>query len=154
MLRLTKRIDYGLMAIQYMGSLDVNVNAKMISEFYRLPPELLAKILQKLVRGGIIVSHNGPKGGYTLSRDLDEITVGEVIRAIEGPVRIASCYENQRCEHVDLCTVRTPFRKIQDSLTAFLDSMTVEDLYRQDEPLPAATLNVESGSLSGSLKEI
>src|SRR2546430_10545480 len=93
MLRFTKRADYGWMAMNYIAvGDDVGaVSAKRIAEEFGIPPELLAKILQRLAKRRLIASHNGPKGGYVLSRHPSEITVGEVIRALEGPINIVSC---------------------------------------------------------------
>src|SRR5437879_11693467 len=90
MLRCTTRADAGLMAIHYIAVHDDvgAVSAKRISEEFGIPPELLAKILQRLAKRRLIVSQSGPKGGYVLSRHPGSITVGEVIRALEGPISI------------------------------------------------------------------
>src|SRR6266581_4420832 len=87
MLRFTKRADYGLMAIHYIAVHDDvgSVNAKRIAEEFAIPSELLAKILQRLAKRRLIVSQNGPKGGYVLTRRPSDISVGEVVRALEGP---------------------------------------------------------------------
>src|SRR5713101_2357404 len=98
MLRFTKRTDYGLMAIHYIAIHDEGaVSAKRIAGESSLPPESLAKLLQRLAKRGLIVSQNGPKGGYGLSRRAAEISVGEVVRAIEGPINIVSCLEDSEC---------------------------------------------------------
>ena len=70
MLRFTKRADYGLMAIHYIARNDGlgAVSTKRIAEEFGIPPELLAKILQRLAKRRLIVSQNGPKGGYVLTR--------------------------------------------------------------------------------------
>ena len=98
MLRFTKRADYGLMAMHFIASHgdDGAVSAKRIAEEFHIPPERLAKILQRLAKKELITSHNGPKGGYVLTRRPDEITVGQVVRALEGPLRIVSCMTEQR----------------------------------------------------------
>lgn len=130
MLRLTKRADYGLIAIHYIAfhQGDGSVNTRKIAEQFNIPAELLAKILQRLAKRGLIVSQNGPRGGYLLARDPDTITVGEVIRAIEGPVHIVSCYSVPTCPQMDRCSLRSPVRKIQDSITRFLDEMTLAEM--------------------------
>src|SRR2546430_8326799 len=99
MLRFTKRADYGLMAIHYIAVHDGlgAVSAKRIAEEFRIPPELLAKVLQRLAKRRLIVSQNGPKGGYVLARHSNEITVGEVVRALEGPISIVSCLDHGGC---------------------------------------------------------
>src|SRR2546428_3986980 len=93
MLRFTKRADYGLMAIHYIAVHDDvgAVSAKRIAEEFGIPPELLAKILQRLAKRRLIVSPNGPKGGYLLSRHPNNITVGGGIPAPGGPLSLVSC---------------------------------------------------------------
>ena len=93
MLRFTKRVDYGLMAIHYIAAHEElgAVSAKRIAEEFRIPAELLAKILQRLAKQGLIIGQNGPKGGYVLAYRPTEITVGQVVRALEGPISIVSC---------------------------------------------------------------
>ena len=130
MLRFTKRADYGLMAIHYIACQppEEAVSAKRIAEEFRIPGELLAKILQRLAKKKLIVSHNGPKGGYVLARPQDEITVGQVLRAIEGPVRIVSCMTDDDCPQFDRCNLRRPVQKIQASVSHLLDTMTLAQL--------------------------
>jgi Rrf2 family protein len=131
MLRFTKRADYGLMAIHYIAShgADRAVSAKRIAEEFHIPQERLAKILQRLAKKQLIESHNGPKGGYVLTRAPDDITVGQVLRALEGPVRIVSCMvENDDCQQFSRCNLRRPVEKIQASISYFLDSVTLAEL--------------------------
>jgi Rrf2 family transcriptional regulator, cysteine metabolism repressor len=131
MLRFTKRADYGLMAVHYIASHGEEgaVSAKRIAEEFHIPQERLAKILQRLAKKQLIESHNGPKGGYVLTREPEQITVGQVLRALEGPVRIVSCMvENDDCPQFSRCNLRRPVEKIQASISYFLDSVTVAEL--------------------------
>ena len=131
MLRFTKRADYGLMAIHYISSQGEGgaVSAKRIAEEFHIPPERLAKILQRLAKKRLIESHNGPKGGYMLTRAPGEITVGQVVKALEGPLRIVSCMvENDDCPQFSRCNLRRPVQKIQASISSLLDSMTLAEL--------------------------
>src|SRR3989442_12939761 len=90
MLRFTKRADYGLMAIHCIAVHDDvgAVSAKRIAEEFGIPPELLAKILQRLAKRRVIVSQNGPKGGYVLSRHPGNITVGGGVWGPGGPTKL------------------------------------------------------------------
>jgi Rrf2 family transcriptional regulator, cysteine metabolism repressor len=140
MLRFTKRADYGLMAVHYIASRgdEGAVSAKRIAEEFHIPPERLAKILQRLAKMQLIESHNGPKGGYVLTREPEQITVGQVLRALEGPVRIVSCMvENDDCPQFSRCNLRRPVQKIQASISYFLDSVTLAEL-AADAPRLAA----------------
>ncbi len=136
MLRFTKRADYGLMAIHYIAVHDDlgAVSAKRIAEEFSIPQELMAKILQRLAKERLIVSHNGPKGGYVLTRRPAEISVGEVIRALEGPINIVSCMEDDSCAQIERCSLRRPVTKLQLAITTLLDTMSLAELTTDDVP--------------------
>jgi len=136
MLRFTKRADYGLMAIHYIAINDGfgAVSAKRIAEEFAIPPELMAKILQRLAKQRLVVSTNGPKGGYALARRPTEITVGQVIRALEGPINIVSCLEDSECPQMEKCNLRRPVHKIQAAISQVLDTMSLAELTSGDVP--------------------
>ena len=114
------------------------VSAKRIAEEFHIPPERLAKILQRLAKKKLITSHNGPKGGYVLTRPPSRITVGEVVRALEGPLSVVSCMtEHDDCPQFARCNLRGPVQKIQASITHVLDGMTLAELAA--EPTAAVT---------------
>jgi Rrf2 family protein len=130
-LRFTKRADYGLMAIHFIASHgdDGAVSAKRIAEEFHIPPERLAKILQRLAKKKLIAGHNGPKGGYVLTRPASHITVGQVVRALEGPLSVVSCMTpHDDCPQFARCNLRGPVQKIQAGITHVLDSMTLAEL--------------------------
>jgi Rrf2 family protein len=139
-LRFTKKADYGLMAIHYIAfhQHDGVVNAKRIAEDLGIPAELLAKILQRLAKRRLIRSSNGPKGGYVLAREPGRISVGEVLRAIEGPFGIVHCYQDLRCPQLDRCNIRKPVWMIQASIEQLLDRLTLEGMnnYRGPVEIP------------------
>jgi Rrf2 family protein len=117
-----------------MRAEDGAVSAKRIADEFGIPPELLAKILQRLAKKGFITSHNGPKGGYVLAHSPEEITVGQVVRALEGPIHIVNCLEDVDCAQFSRCNLRRPVQKIQASISFLLDTMTLAELTR--EPIP------------------
>ncbi|MBI5379671.1 MAG: Rrf2 family transcriptional regulator [Nitrospirae bacterium] len=138
MLKLTKKTDYGLMAMNCIaeeGVFGSPVSIKTIADKYRIPMELLAKILQRLAKQGFITAHIGPKGGYSLAKAPSEITVAEVVEAIEGPIGIVDCYhdEDQNCDQMDRCNIRRPLRIIQDSFVHLLESMTLAEMHSLDK---------------------
>jgi len=132
MLKLTKKTDYALIALHHMTSLRMGevANAKEIAAIYHIPVELLAKVLQKLAKKTLITSLSGPKGGYCLAKKASEVTVGEVVRAIEGEVRITRCDPDGLipCAHLQRCTIRTPLQRIQESVISLLECMTLESM--------------------------
>ena len=145
MLKFSKKAEYALLALQYMASVQAGgdiqprvVNTKEISEEHHIPLELLAKVLQTLARNQIIESHhNGPKGGYVLGREPDQITIAQVLEAIEGPLGITDCYHDSEtsCEQMDRCNIRTPMLKIQESIFQLLNGMSIEDMLVDESPL-------------------
>ena len=146
MLRLTKKADYGLMALKYLAEQSlispagpVAQSAKDIAEAYHIPPQLLAKILQTLARAGILVSHAGANGGYSLARPSSDISAFEVIRAIDGPLFITSCITiHGACDLAGHCTIKEPLRKVNDSITELLSGIHISDLVEAAETAPAA----------------
>jgi Rrf2 family protein len=131
MLRLTKKADYGLMALKFLAERPdmPSLSAKDIAEAYGIPPQLLAKILQRLTKTGLLRSHAGTNGGYALSRPADEITAFEVIGAIDGPLFITSCATGPRaCDLTDSCTVKEPLQKVNESIADVLKAIRVSDL--------------------------
>jgi Rrf2 family protein len=124
------------MAIHYIAVHDEvgSVSTKRIAEEFGIPAELLAKILQRLAKRGLVVSQNGPKGGYALGRRPSEITIGDVVRAIEGPVNIVSCLEDKDCPQAPRCNLRRPIQKVQAAISHVLDSMSLAELAGDDVP--------------------
>jgi Rrf2 family protein len=143
MLRLTKKADYGLMALKYLAeqstpSAPVAQSAKDIAQAYHIPPPLLAKILQTLARAGLLVSHAGTNGGYALARPATEISAFEVIRAIDGPLFITSCITiHGTCDLAGHCTIKEPLRKVNDSIKDLLSNIRISDLIEMSEDTAA-----------------
>ena len=137
MLRFTKKADYSLMAIHYIAfhQHDGVVNARRIAEELGIPAELLAKILQRLAKRKLIKSVNGPKGGYVVARDPRKIMVGEVLRAIEGPLSIVQCYQDFDCPQLDRCNIRRPIWMIQATIEQLLNTLSLDEMQRYKAPV-------------------
>jgi Rrf2 family protein len=159
MLKLTKKADYGLIALKHLAVVSqrsigtASSSAKEIADQYHIPLPLLSKVLQTLGRNGFLVSVQGTNGGYKLAREAERITVLEVIRAIDGPIILTSCFtEHKECDQSKKCTVREPLRRVHESILGLLDSISIADLMdeevRDDSPklldpaliLPAARI--------------
>jgi Rrf2 family protein len=141
MLRFTKQVDYGLMAMQYVAEHqgDAPVGVKRIADEFGIPAELLAKVLQHLAKGGLVVAQSGPRGGYRLTLPPSVVTVGQVIRVLEGPLAIVSCMANHGdCAQASRCTLRNPVRKLQAAITDVLDTMTLAELAGDGVPTALA----------------
>ena len=129
MFRLSKRADYGLIALKHLALHDEHsYSAPQIARTYNIPAELMAKVLQKLVRKGLLESHAGPNGGYALARGADLITVIDVIEALEGPVLLTPCEAADDCEQLQLCSIRDPLRSIKAKVVGVLVDTTIHEL--------------------------
>jgi Rrf2 family protein len=130
MLKLTKKADYGLIAVRHLAEhSDLGAcSAKDLAEMYGIPQEALAKILQRLVRSGVLTSQHGTNGGYVLARDPRKISALEVIRAIEGPLFLTSCKSAKGCGTSLKCTVREPLQKVGRAIESVLGNLTVWEL--------------------------
>lgn len=147
MLKLTKKADYGLIAMKHLAehSAVASLSAKEIAEAQRIPSELLAKILQKLVRAKLLVSLQGTNGGYKLARDSRTISAFDVIKAIEGPLFITSCVTHKgECEQSTRCGVREPLQKVSLAIEEVLSKVTIFDLAQSGECSDGATRELVS----------
>jgi Rrf2 family protein len=131
LLKLTKKADYGLMAMKHLAEHvpDGACSAKDVADAYGIPPEALAKILQRLVKAGLLRSLHGMNGGYTLARDPSMISAFEVIRAIDGPLFITSCVTVRgECGQTDRCTIREPLRRVNQSIEEVLRRIKISEM--------------------------
>jgi Rrf2 family protein len=138
MLKLTKKADYGLIALKHLVVHGPeSSSAKEIAEMYGIPLWLLSKILQKLVKNGFLRSEHGTNGGYRLAREARDITALEVIRSIDGPIFLTACFtEHGYCCHTDKCIVRDPLQKVHEGILRLLASISIADM-SQDAPKAA-----------------
>lgn len=146
MLRLSKKADYALLAMRHLAANADRgaVSARELAEAYDLPPELLAKVLQKLVRGRLLSSIQGIRGGYGLARPAASISVADVIQSIDGPLTVTACSEtNHECDQFSKCNIRDPLWQVKDRIVAALAATSVADLVPGLAPiLPPANAGV------------
>ena len=136
MLKLTKKADYGLMAMKHLAEHEQAgaCSAKDVADAYGIPQEALAKILQRLVKTGLLHSQHGTNGGYTLARDAHSISAFEVISAIEGPLFITSCVTVRgECGQSERCTIREPLRKVSNSIEEVLRRIMISEMKEEPE---------------------
>jgi Rrf2 family protein len=129
MFRLSKKADYGLIALKHLAQhTDESVSAREIAKEYRIPAELLAKILQRLARKGLVVSQQGTHGGYVLARDPSKISIVDVIEALDGPIGITPCERGSKCEQLEKCTVRDPLMAVRVKMVRILGDTSIYEL--------------------------
>ena len=142
MLRLSKKSDYALIAMKHLATRPDgggSSSAREISESYDIPLELLAKVLQRLVRARLLVSLQGTRGGYRLGRSAALISVADVIQAVDGPVTVTACSEeDHNCDQFTKCSIRDPLWKIKNRILESLQTVSVAEMAADmDAPAPA-----------------
>ena len=145
MLRLSKKSDYALIAMKHLAMRpDASSSAREISEAYDIPLELLAKVLQRLVRARLLVSVQGTRGGYRLGRNAALISVADVIQSVDGPVTVTACSDtDHNCDQYTKCSIRDPLWKIKNRILESLNTVSVGEMAAEGEaPASAPTHTV------------
>jgi len=142
MLRLSKKADYALIAMKHLAVRGdrgpASSSAREIAELYDIPIELMAKVLQRLVRRGLLASQQGTRGGYLLARQPTQISVADVIQAIDGPVTVTACSTDEgQCEQFSKCNVRDPLWRVRERILTALGECTIAELAADIPPPPA-----------------
>jgi Rrf2 family protein len=133
MVRLSKKVEYGLIALRHMAARPFQeiVTTKEVADRYGIPYDLLAKVLQRLGKAGLVSSHQGVRGGYTLAKEPSAMPVSEIIQAIEGSVpMITQCLSQgpTSCDVFDVCTIKSPLTKVQANIDRAFHSMTLSEI--------------------------
>jgi FeS assembly SUF system regulator len=154
MLRLSKKADYALMAMKHLAvktaSAQSSTSAREIAEQYAIPIELMAKVLQRLARSGLLTSHQGTRGGYTLAKPTASISVADIIQAIDGPLTVTACStEDEKCEQFTRCNIRDPLWRIKDRILDALSTCSLAEISTAEpaaEPLAMPLSLTRSGA--------
>lgn len=131
MLRLSTKGQYGVRAMfEIAEGYDRGpITIKEISERQAVSVSFLEQILNKLRKADIIKSVKGPGGGYILTKAPDKVSIGAILRELEGPVAITSCLDPEEgCIRVEGCVTHLLWKSLGEKIEAFLDNMTLEDL--------------------------
>jgi FeS assembly SUF system regulator len=153
MLRISKLTDYGIVLLAHFADRPGETrNARELAESTGLPFPAVGKVLKALAQEGLLVSHRGARGGYALARPASEISVAEIIEALEGPIALMECSAGPgHCEKEATCRVRDPWQLIQDAIRSTLSGVSLRGLARPgSEPLVhITTLPAAPGARSG-----
>jgi FeS assembly SUF system regulator len=137
-IRITRLTDYGIVLLTHFARHPERPtrNAPEIAAAARLPLPTVSKILKILAREGLLVPHRGAKGGFSLARSPLEITVADIISALEGPIALTECSTHgaDRCGIESLCPVSTNWQRIN---RAVLDALSGVTLAEMASPRPA-----------------
>ena len=155
MMKLSRLTDYGIVLMAHLAKDEPGDagprNAREVAEETQLPSPVVSKILKTLAREGLLSSHRGSKGGYTLARPAEEITVPEMIEALEGPIGLTECAVHPgACAQELSCHVRHPWQRINDVVRRALAEVSLADLAAPTAPgtVPLASLGVETSNIA------
>ena len=129
MLKLTRKLEYALIALRHMQDKgDVLSSTKEIADMYLIPQELLAKTLQQMARLNYIKAAQGPQGGYRVLKGLTEISMTQFMEDLEGPIGIVDCNINSDCIQLDNCNIRMPVKQINSNIREIFNEIRVGDI--------------------------
>ena len=149
MIRLSRITDYGIvLMVELARSAEGEArNARNLAAETDLPAPVVSKVLKSLARQGLLDSQRGSKGGYTLARPPEEISVPEMITALEGPISLTECTVHPgACSQESSCDVRGPWQRINGAVHAALAKITLADLAAPQFPgsiVPLGSLDVD-----------
>ncbi len=130
---LTKACGYGVFGVIYLAKQPKGkiVSLSEVSKTENLPEKFLAKIFQSLTRSGLIRSHRGAGGGFSLARPANKITVKELLESIQGPMYFLKCSgELEDCDRKEICRLRKLWEKVQDYTVEIMSQNTLADLIK------------------------
>ncbi len=143
MLSLTRKADYALVGLVDLARrAPEKASARQLAESSKVPLPMLMNILKELVGGGLVVSTRGMNGGYRLAKDPGEITLRELIQAVEGPINLTICCagstelnQDQQCDLSGSCPTEAPIHKVNEIFRTFLERVTLAHLLSNDVPI-------------------
>lgn len=134
MFRMAKLTDYGIVILTHFARHPEReaLNARELAQDTRLPLPTVGKLLKELVHGGILTSHRGIKGGYSLAQQPEQISMAAIIAALEGPIAITECNTDRigLCEHESCCPVRTNWQIVNHAIREALEHVTLAEMAR------------------------
>ena len=152
MLRMTKQADYAIVLLTRMANVpESQLNASEIAGQTGLPQPIVSKILKLLARRGILASHRGAKGGYRLARAAADISVAQIIEAVEGPIAITECVDETpgECSQEPVCPVRSNWQQINFAVRSALEQITLKEM---TQPVTPSLVTLGSGSSTSSIE--
>lgn len=162
MIRITKQTDYAMVLLTYVAhqARDSVHTARDLASATGVPRPMVGKILKALTREGLLESHRGARGGYSLSRAPEQLSLGSIVDALEGPMALTECLEEStsNCSIVSLCPVRTNWQLINDAIRGTLEEISLADLAQPisfqapkpvTKPADASMTGTENAQASG-----
>jgi Rrf2 family protein len=131
MIRFSKMADYGVLLLGHFAQAgEVLTSSSALAETYHQPRPVVANLLKEFCRAGLLESRRGLHGGYRLARSPSEISLLDVLCAVDGPVQLIDCAieELQACGYEDVCPSRSPMRQVHRRIVDFLGGITLAEM--------------------------
>lgn len=137
--RLNRLTDYAVVLLSQMAARpEERRSAQQIAEQGTLPLPTVAKLLNALAREGIVASHRGASGGYALGRPASDISVADIVQALEGPIALTACVEgsSEACQVETLCPMAGNWNRVNKAIYEALSSVTLAEMAVGPPPMP------------------
>jgi len=144
-MKLSTKGRYGVRAMVDLASNygSAPISIKTISKRENLSEYYLEQLFSPLRRANIIRSIRGAQGGYVLCKSPNEITVGDIMTILEGPIEIADCIDGVECDSSDCCATKAVWEKIKNSIDSVMNSITLQDIIDDYEAIKNKKNNIK-----------
>src|SRR5438552_14268888 len=154
---LTRKVDYAILVLNYLHHHAEGGCAREIADRFHLSRAFVANILKELCQKGFVTSHRGVKGGYSLARPAETISLAELLESVEDGFQLTVCSPSSHghddaCSHTAVCTVKGTMAEVHQRLLDVLHGVSLAELFDpalpKPQPLPALPMLSESGCRS------
>lgn len=146
MIRMSRLADYGVILMTHIANRSaVMLSGPEIAADLKLPAPTVSKVLKRLGQAGLLISHRGAKGGYTLAQAPEAVSVADIIAAVEGPIALTECIDDSpgACDIEAFCPTRRNWRIINDTVREALSRVSLADML---SPFPALFAEPKDGA--------
>lgn len=152
MFRVSREVDLGIVLLVRMTGREPReiVTARELAEETEISLPMTSKVLKGLSRSGLLISHLGARGGYTLARAPEEISVADILVALEGPIALTNCIEPglRDCAHEDVCCAKGNWQLINQKIQETLDAITLAEMAGTLGPGPEPIFPLRRGGVA------
>jgi len=130
MLRISKLADYAAVIMRHIADQNTAVSAAQVAQVTHIALPTVRKVLKLLLNAQLLASTRGVSGGYILSKPANQISLTDVIEAIDGPIAMTDCVNHDRsCEHTERCVIKSHWVQVNNIITAALDATSLRSTY-------------------------
>jgi Rrf2 family iron-sulfur cluster assembly transcriptional regulator len=134
-MKITTKGRYGVRAVLFLASAYYNrpVSIKKIAQVEEISPEFLEQIFFQLKKAGIIKSHRGPGGGFILSKNIADITILDILSALDEKLYIVPCAKGNGCSRIEQCIARGLWKDLSEIVANYFSNITIKDIIEKNK---------------------